>query len=252
MNRQRILLTILVGALIASLAYAFLAMPRQESAPPRAAVPPVKGGAAGKGKPAVRLHLELLASEPEPFPATSRDIFRFRKALPPPDAAPVTVAMVKVVEPPPPPPPTAEELLRQALAGYKVLGFLDKGGVRSVFLANGPEVVVVRPGQAFGVGNRFVATEISATELVVSSADRTVTVRISLGDTGSREPATIAPVSVPRPGVDVEPTRSLPVRGAGRRVPPRPGVDMTEEPQADDAGAVEGDAGMELPHGEGQ
>jgi len=251
MNRQRILLTILVGALIASLAYAFLAMPRQESAPPRTAVPPAKGGAAGKGKPAVRLHLELLASEPEPFPATSRDIFRFRKALPPPDPPPVNIAMVKVVEPPPPP-PTAEELLRQALAGYKVLGFLDKSGVRSVFLANGPEVVVVRPGQAFGAGNRFVATEISATELVVSSADRTVTVRISLGDAGNREPATIAPVSVPRPGVDIEPTRSVPVRGAGRRVPPRPGVDMTEEPQADDAGAVEGDAGMELPHGEGQ
>jgi hypothetical protein len=253
MNRQRILLTILVGVLIASLAYAILAMPRQEQAPPRAAAPVAKGGAAGKAKPAVRLHLELLASESEPFPGTGRDIFRLRRAVPPPVTAPVALARPEAPPPPPPPsPPTAEELLRQALAGYKVLGFLEKGGVRSVFLANGPDVVVVRAGQPFGAGNRFVAAEVTATELVVASADRTATVRVSLGDVGSREPAIIAPVSVPRPGIDAEPSRAFPTRRDGRRVSPRPGVDMTGEPQVDDAGATESDAAMELPNGEGQ
>lgn len=253
MNRQRILLTMLAGVLIASLVYAFLAMPRQEPAPPRAAAPAAKGSAAGKAKPAVRLHLELLASEPEPFPGTGRDIFRFRRASPVPVAAAVIPAQTEVAPPPPPPPPpTAEELLRQALAGYKVLGFLEKSGVRSVFLTNGPEVVVVRPGQSFGPGNRFVATAITATELVVASADRSATVRVSLGEAGNREPAIIAPVSVPRPGIDVEPLRPSPARGLGRRVPPPPGGEVTEGPQADEAGAVEGDAVMELPNGEGQ
>ena len=80
----------------------------------------------------------LLAQEPQPFPGAGRDIFRFRGGGPPrrsrrpkrsrrPSVGSATA--------PPPPPPTPEEILQAKVAGFTFLGFLDKGGVKTVFLS---------------------------------------------------------------------------------------------------------------------
>lgn len=256
MNRQRLLLTGLAGALVLSIVYAYWAMPRQEAAPPRSAGPAAKGAAAPK-KPAVsktqpasgRLHLELLNVAPQPLPVTGRDIFRFRGGWAPVAAVPELVAPPTVAPPPPPPPPpTPEQLLRQALAGYKVLGYLDKGGARSVFLADDREVYVVKAGKSFGTGNRFIVTEIAATELVIATADRTVTVRLPLGESGTREPAVMSPVSVPR--AEVEPLSAG--NRAGRRLmnpfaTDGGAVPTTDVPQREEGLPGDAPVGMEAP-----
>jgi len=260
MNRQRLLLTGLAGALVLSIVYAYWAMPRQETAPPRSAGPVAKAGTAAK-KPAVsetqaasgRLHLELLNTEPQPLPATGRDIFRFRGGWAPVAAVPELVAPPEVAPPPPPPPPppTPEQLLRQTLTGYKVLGYLDKGGARSVFLADDRDVYVVKAGKSFGTGNRFIVTEIAATELVITTADRSVTARLPLGESGTREPAVMSPVSVPRAEIEPVPSgnragrRFVRPSGGDEGAAPTPDVPQREE-------GLPGDApvGMEAPGGE--
>jgi hypothetical protein len=127
MNRKRLLLAVLIGLLVLSLAYAFWAMPRQEKAPPRvegarsvasrsAAPKPAAGKTAPP--PADRLHLGLLAQEPQPFSDAARDIFRFRGAPAPTVAATAEASPPEAEEeapppPPPPPPPMPEEILRE-------------------------------------------------------------------------------------------------------------------------------------------
>ena len=253
MNRKRLVLAALLGLLVLSIAYAFWAMPRQEQAPPRVAAPrpAVKANPPGKAsQPAAnRLHLGLLAQSPQPFPGSGRDLFRFHgdwNSAPLVDVAP----LVEEAPPPPPsPPPTPEELLRRALSSYKVLGFLEKGGVRSLFVTDGKDVFVIKSGERFGSRGNFIAREITATELVVAQkSDPSVTVRLPLEVT-SQEPAVISPVSVPRAEVEAEPPPSPPPSQLGRRARVRPGA-ATEEPQQEEAAPVPGATEQVLPSGE--
>jgi hypothetical protein len=236
MRRKKVLLLILGGVLILSIAYAYWSMPRQETAPSRTAMsgakPASKSSAGIKGKPATRLYLELMDVEFEPFPGSGRDIFRVRSRWTPPVMAPVTVVPVtEAPPPPPPPPPTAEELMQQSLSGYRVLGFLDKGEARSVFLSSGSDVLVLKSGKTFGDRNKFIVTEITATELVISSADRSVSVRVALDELANHEPAVMSPVSVPRPAVGEETDPSSPAASTVRRPRIRPSAAIQEEVQ---------------------
>ena len=196
MNRKRLLLAALAGLLLMSLVYAFWAMPRQKQAPPGAAAtrPAVKAKVAGKpGKLAAdRLHLGLLTQTPQPFPDAGRDIFRFKGGWAPSVEAPVVTAPpVEVVPPPPPPPPTPEEILQQKVAGYTFLGFLDKGGKKTVFLSNAGELFLVKAGERFGKYKELQAQEINATELVVRSVKGPETVRVKLIEKEVLKPAMI-------------------------------------------------------------
>jgi len=240
MNRKRLVLAALLGLLVLSIAYAFWAMPRQEQAPPRAATPRPAAKAKPPGKmsqpaakatppgkasqPAAnRLHLGLLAQTPQPFPGSGRDIFRFHGVGASAPAVDVAPPVEEAPPPPPSPPPTPEELLRQALSSYKVLGFLEKGGVRSLFVTDGKDVLVIKSGERFGSRGNFIASEITATELVVAQkSDPSVTVRLPL-EVSSQEPAVMSPVSVPRPEVEAEPPQFPPASQLGRRARVRPG-----------------------------
>lgn len=199
MNRKRLLLAVLAGLLLLSLVYAFWAMPRQEKAPPRAETPrPVaKKPLAGKKEqpPADRLHLGLLAQLPQPFPGAGRDIFRFHGGWAPVVAAPEVAAppIAEAPPPPPPPPPTAEQILRQKVAGFTFLGFLDKGGVKTVFLSSAGEVFLVKAGERFGKGQDLLAQEINATELVVRAVEGPETVRVKLVENEALKPAMMSP-----------------------------------------------------------
>lgn len=219
MNRKRMLLAVLAGLLALSVIYAFWAMPRQEKVPPRAAAPrPAAQGAPGKPGPAAadRLNLGLLAQLPQPFPGAGRDIFRFRGAPAPPVAVvPVIPVPAPVPEllppPPPPPPPTPEQILREKIAGFTFLGFLDRGGVKTVFLSGASELYLVKAGDAFGKDKSLVAREITGQELVVGSIHDAATVRVKLVEKEALMPATLS-------GGDNAGVRKVPgtVSGGGR------------------------------------
>ncbi len=136
--------------------------------------------------------------------------------------APVAVTAAQAPPPPPPPPPTPEQILRQQLASYKVIGYLEKGGARSVFLSTGNEVYVARTGQRFGPRNEFLVAAISAGEMRVQQAQGTASVSMSLAAVATRETATMAPEK----------------GGGGRSAPVVPPRFMPPEP-VDEAGEPE-------------
>lgn len=269
MNRQRLLLAVLVGLLILSLVYAFWAMPRQEQVPPRAAGrAPMKAAEAGrKGPPAAdRLHLELLTEAPQAFPGAGRDIFRFRGGWAPP-VVEMVLPEPPVPEPqPPPPPPTPEQLLRDKVKGFVFLGFLDKGGVRTVFLSGDGEVYLVKAGDRFGRDGELVAREIDEKELVVGSADIAEVVRVRLMENEALTPTIFGGggAASARPTADGSSLRTRGItpplrRGAPPRAvqqnPPVPnditGDATMEEPLPDDGAIQEGRPKQGLPDGEG-
>lgn len=252
MNRKRLLLAALVGLLLLSLVYAFWAMPRQEKAPPRTETPrPVaKKPVVGKKEPppADRLHLGLLAQTPQPFAEAGRDIFRFRGGWAPAVEAPEMAAPpVEVAPPPPPPPPpTPEQILREKVAGFTFLGFLDKGGVKTVFLSSAGELFLVKAGERFGKSQDLLAQEINATELVVRAAEGPETVRVKLVEKEALKPAMMssggggasrppeAASGMTRPGGGMFPSRRsvLQQRTPVRTAPPaeEENVEQDEQP----------------------
>ena len=221
MNRKRLVLAVLVAVLALSLLYAFWAMPRQEQAPPRAATPrpAAKPPAAGKKVPpaADRLYLGMLAEARQPFPGAGRDIFRFRGGQAPAVKIPVVVAP-PVEEPPPPPPPTPEQLLQGKVAGFTFLGFLDKGGVKTVFLSSGGDLFLVKAGDRFGKSRDLLAQDITGNQLVVRAVDGEVTVRVQLIENEALKPG-----SMGTRGDDgsLRRTGSSGVRSGGSALPPR-------------------------------
>jgi len=168
MNRQKLILCLLLVALAGSIAYSVLRSPTERRAAtltyrPGVAVPaPAKGGA-GAPQGEGRVHLAQLDQELPRFSGFRRNIFTpiFSdevklppfKPLPPPPR-PVTLAL-----PPPPPPqapppapvapppaPTAEDIAAGEMAKFTFLGFLKQGGARTVFLSTNNEIFLAKKG----------------------------------------------------------------------------------------------------------
>ncbi|MCM2264512.1 MAG: hypothetical protein NDI73_04900 [Desulfuromonadales bacterium] len=273
MNRKRLLLAALAGLLLLSLAYAFWAMPRQEKAPPRAETPRAvaKKPLAGKQEPppADRLHLGLLAETPQPFPGAGRDIFRFRGGWAPVVEAPTMIAppVAVVAPPPPPPPPTPEQILQQKVAGFTFLGFLDKGGVKTVFLSSAGDLFLVKAGERFGKGQELLAQEINATELVVRAGEGSETVRVKLVENEALKPTMLTSgggggvSGVPgtasgmaRPGGGIFPSRRsvLPQRAPLRTAPPAEAENVEQDEPPPNENVTQEEPGKQgLPGGEG-
>lgn len=246
MNRKRLLLAALVGILVLSLAYAFWAMPRQETAPktakPARSAP--KRPIAAKAAPSDdRLHLELLNLEPKPFPGADRDIFRFRGGQAPFPVA-TTVSLAPPVQeappppPPPPPPPSPEELLRGEVSRLTFLGFLDKGGARSVFLTTDGNVFIVKAGDVFGKNNLLVAREISDKHLVVGWTRGPETTRMELLESDAHKPAVLSSGAATGNSAQRSPAAASRPGGAGfpsRRIfPQRDAVQPATPPEQQD------------------
>lgn len=251
MNRKRLLLAALVGILILSLAYAFWSMPRQEKAPKtaRPSQPAAKRPIAGKAAPpADRLYLELLTLEPQPFPGADRDIFRFRGGRTTfPVAAPESFAPPIQMEPPPPPPPplppTPEQLLRTEVSGLTFLGFLDKGGARTVFLSTEGNVFIVKAGEGFGKNKQLVAKEISDKHLVIGWTRGPETTRMELLESEAYKPAVLSSGAATGSSAQRTPAAGLRPGGAGfpsRRIfPQRDAVQPAIPPEQQDEGSQE-------------
>jgi len=184
MNRQRVLLMILLGLLALALLYALSATPRQSRVADSGRRTPVEasGRSAAVDAPGDeadnRVHLELLAREKEKYPGFKRDIFRFYQPPPKPQPPPVKVA------PPPPPPvpiesPVTVEVQRE-LARFTFLGFLRKDGQKTIFLSSGEDIFVVKKGDRFGKAKSFVVTDLTPEKLTIRQEDDPRPIVVSL------------------------------------------------------------------------
>ena len=182
MNRQRLILFILVILFGVAALWSYSAMPRYKTV----STLPNKPGqqskravdVAPKAVRAVddgtRLKIDLLDKEPSGFKGYHRNIFK-----------PVFVDELKLakqraeaVKPPPPPPPKAPEppvvpvaIKPEAapLARFTFLGFLKKGPVRTIFLAKEKEILLVKAGDK--IAGRYEATDISDQALTLTVTD---------------------------------------------------------------------------------
>jgi len=179
MNRQKLILSVLLVVFLLAAVSAYLRMPRQKTAEKRTpglrtAVPAGKSVQVDDKK----LHLEILDRECSRFSGYRRNIFQpiFY------DEAKVA-AMKKIVKPPPPPPPppppvvppppveTEADRLKKELAQFSFLGFLKKGRNTTVFLSLRNELFLVKKGDNFAA--YFTVADIS---------DEDVTIRLKSGE----------------------------------------------------------------------
>jgi len=189
MNRQRLLLMILVPVLIAAALWSYYSYPRQKTvakltyAPGGRAVATRKPvSTAGPGARPIDsrvLRLDLLESRPASG-EYQRDIFRplfvdretelARQAAAAAAAAAAEAARrARLLAPPKPvkpqPVPTG---VQNELAAFKLHGFLKKDGKKIVFLAKGQEITPVKEGATFA--GRFVATSITDQVIILKVA----------------------------------------------------------------------------------
>lgn len=246
MNRQKLLLLILVGILALALGYAYRATPRQEKVSGEDRRRPAATRPEAAAKPAApveetRVRLELLTRANEDSPGFKRNIFRFRQPAPPPPPP--------VPSPPPPPPPPAapveaapamEETQRE-LARFTFLGFLLKEGVKTIFLSANEEIFVVKKGDRFGKEKRFLVTDLTPELLTIRLNGDPRSIAVPLLEQTPLVPGV--------PGAAAAPLRRPPVTGAPmprRGFPPpsgtggiRPPVEPADIPAGETAVPIE-------------
>lgn len=181
MNRQRLILFVLVLLFAVAVIWSYSAMPRlktvsslpaksgQTTKPP-AAPPKMTSRTADDGS---RLKMDQLDKDVSGFSGYKRNIFK-----------PVFVDEIKTarlkavaVKPPPVPPKPVqvpvEPVLVQPeaapLARFTFLGFLKKGTVKTIFLAKEKDILLVKKGDKFA--GRYEATDISDQALTLTVTD---------------------------------------------------------------------------------
>ncbi len=170
MNRQKLLLALLVSILIVSVIVAWFRMPHQKSVQQlkfqQGASALHAAGDRQQGK-AIELRVDLLEQKP-PAVLIKKNLFNPMGDEQGRAAARATSGSRAVIAPPPPP-PTPEEIARKKLASFTYLGSYSKKNSKVVFLANGDEILTVRVGDMLIPG--YVVTTIEDDRLLLQSAD---------------------------------------------------------------------------------
>lgn len=183
MNRQRLILTVLLVLFAASAFYSYVRMPRQKTVDklkyqPGMVVPRAESKP-GKSNDAERVRLDLLNRVPGYASTGGKNIFqslfqdestkKISVPLPPPPPPPE-----KKPAPPPLPPvqPLAPVVIEQTplqrdLATFTFLGFLKKDSLRKIFLTNGKEIFVVKKGDK--IANKYDVTSLTDESLTITS-----------------------------------------------------------------------------------
>ena len=181
MNRQRLILFVLVILFGVTALWSYSAIPRLKtvSMPTNKPSPaPRKPAVAAREKTGrvaddgTKLHVELLDVETETFKGYRRNIFRpifidelkmkKQKAvalIPPPKIVPALPPVQPAIVQPEAPP----------LARFTFLGFLKKGAVRTIFLSKDQDILLVKKGDK--IAGRYQATEISDQALTLTVTD---------------------------------------------------------------------------------
>lgn len=180
MNRQRLILFILVILFGVALLWSYSAMPRPKTVssltfkPGQQAKPVVnvKDKAGREADDGTRLKISLLDAESPAFKGYRRNIFKPVFT----DELKIVKQQVVAVKPPPPPPPAVAPvqqtlILPEAspLARFTFLGFLKKGSVKTIFLAKDKDILLVKEGDI--VAGRYEATDISDQALTLTVTD---------------------------------------------------------------------------------
>ncbi len=191
MNRQKLALFLLLIGLVVAVAYAFIRSPKQQEAtvlknrPGDRATALRKEPAAPKAAvvPAGGVRLDLLQGNSAGGVGYRRNIFAplFKEEekpgmlkLPPPPPPPQKLPpppppVAAQAPPPPPPPPTPAQLDEAELGKIVFLGFLKKGGERTVFLSKGGQIFVVKKGGQ--VGPKFRVADLTEDAITIKSVD---------------------------------------------------------------------------------
>jgi hypothetical protein len=178
MNRQRLILSVLLVVFVVAAGVSYLRMPRQETV---AQLKNAPGKAVSARKPSAtaaaddrKLRLDLLECPPDRFAGFRRNIFRpiFRDETKLPPPMPV---LPKPVPPPPPPvalpppmpvAPQPPQVVRD-MARFTFLGFLKKDNRKTIFLARDKEIILVRQGDK--IAGSYEATTITDEALSIRS-----------------------------------------------------------------------------------
>ena len=181
MNRQRMILFILVILFGVAALWSYSALPRLKTVESSGAKPSngqkrAVVAATDKTVRAVddgtKLHISLLDSQSSAFKGYRRNIFKpvfvdevkMNKqqavALKPPQS--------KIVAPPPPPPVTVQPEAFP-LAYFTFLGFLKKGAEKTIFLSKDKDILLVKKGDK--IAGRYLASDISDQALTLTVTD---------------------------------------------------------------------------------
>jgi len=182
MNRQKMLLSILVVMFFLAVAYAYLFTPKQQTVNQ---LKYTSGSAPERSKPGTaqpndnRIHLSLLDRQITRSSDNKRNIFWLaplrsitRTPLPPPPPPPLPPSHIT----PPPPPPVSPA--RAEMAKFTFLGFLKKEGRKIIFLSRGTEIILVKKGDT--IDNRFKVTDLTDEALTISSTSESGQIVIPL------------------------------------------------------------------------
>lgn len=233
MNRKRVLLIVLLALLVLCIGYAYLTMPRLEKAPPRVASErgkPVTSRTVSRSADAEsRIH--LARAEPLKFNGAERDIFRFKQRYQPTVSANPHQASAPVVAPADSVPEVVSFATVQAeLSRFTFIGFMDKAGVKSVFLTSGGTLFIAKRGEAFGVDQEFLVAAIDGNLLKVKRSGLDSLVEIPLIEkqklaASVSAPARLAPLGGQEGAL---PLRSFTPRSRAGTPPETPGTDSYE------------------------
>jgi hypothetical protein len=188
MNRQKLVLFLLLLVLAGSVGYSLLRSPRQQEVATLKNRPGMTASVLrSKKAPAQKevadsrsVHLAQLDQELSSFSGFRRNIFSpiFKgeappalklppppppvKLPPPPPPMPVAQPM-----PPPPPPPTQAQVDEAEMGKFIFLGYLKKNGEKTVFLSKNNEIILAKKGSK--LGSRFQVTDLTEEALTIKS-----------------------------------------------------------------------------------
>lgn len=186
MNRQRLILFILVILFALAVLWSYSAMPRPKTVSSLTFKPgqQQKSVVAATDKSAIaatnklahnaddgtRLKISLLDTEQPGFKGYRRNIFKPVFI----DELKVVKRKVEVIMPPlpnvaTPAPPVVTKPQPPPLARFTFLGFLKKGADRTVFLAKENEILLIKKGDK--IAGRYQATDISSQALTLTVTD---------------------------------------------------------------------------------
>lgn len=182
MNRQKLILFILLLVLALAAIVSYMRMPRQQTVS-KLRFTPGEANRSSKQLPSVRnggtkLRLDLLECPPNRFAGFSRNIFRpifsddtkplpSAPVLPRPVPLPPSMPAVAVAPPPVlPAAPQPPQVVRD-MARFTFLGFLKKDNRKTIFLSRDKEILLVRQGDK--IAGNYEATTITDEALSIRS-----------------------------------------------------------------------------------
>ena len=152
MNRQKMVLALLLAVFAISLAYSFMRRPQQRSVEKLKYTPGMSVDsyrAINKGQDDKKLRLELLDRDMPRFSGFHRNIFRpvFSNEI---KSASIPLKPINPAPPAPPPLPPVEktpaQIAMEEVGQFAFLGYLQKENRRTVFLTKNSEIILVKKG----------------------------------------------------------------------------------------------------------